>query len=178
MISLDYRDRAPAQSLVEFALVIGIFTMLMLAVFDWSRTFATYISMANATREASRQAQVISNPTTHKVYADCTIPTIPAIAQPCSDMQPVVNAALGAYTLPFGPGQFVSKNVCLFDAGITPTPSDIATCTAATNNGPEPPSTGAVLVVRATYKVDFMPFMSVIVPGGLTFSTSNIVYLE
>jgi hypothetical protein len=175
---IDRDRRAPAQSLVEFALVIGIFTMVMLAVFDWARTFATYISMANATREASRQAQVISNSTTHKVYVDCTLPTTPAIVLPCSDMQPTVDAALAAYTLPFGPGQFVSKNACLFDAGSAPDANDIATCDATNHNGPEPPSTGAVLVVRATYKVNFLPLMSAILPGGLTFSTSTIAYLE
>jgi Flp pilus assembly protein TadG len=168
--------RAPAQAIVEFALVITMFTTLMLGVFDWARVLATYISMANATREASRQAEVISNSTTHLVYASCS-----GIASPCTDMQAVVSGASGAvasYTLQLGPGQFVEKVVCLFDPGTVLTASAIATCTAATNNGPEAPGSDAAVVVRATYKVQFMPLMSAIVPNGLTFSTSTVTYLE
>lgn len=49
-------SREPAQGIVEFALVLPLFLVLMLALVDASRMLFTYISMTNATREMARTA--------------------------------------------------------------------------------------------------------------------------
>jgi Flp pilus assembly protein TadG len=48
--------RRPAQALVEFALAISIFMLLVLGTFDLARAYLAYTVVANAAREASRYA--------------------------------------------------------------------------------------------------------------------------
>jgi Flp pilus assembly protein TadG len=48
------RDRG--QSLIEFALVVPLFLLLMLGLIDFSRLLFTYISIANGAREMARAA--------------------------------------------------------------------------------------------------------------------------
>jgi Flp pilus assembly protein TadG len=43
-----------AQALVEFALAISVFMLLVLGSFDLARAYTTYTMVANAAREASR----------------------------------------------------------------------------------------------------------------------------
>lgn len=52
------KTRRPAQSLVEFAIVVPLFLLLLFAVIDFSRLLFTYISLSNATREMARTAAV------------------------------------------------------------------------------------------------------------------------
>jgi Flp pilus assembly protein TadG len=51
-------QRNRAQSLVEFAVVVPVFLLLMFALVDFSRLLFTYISLSNATRELARTAAV------------------------------------------------------------------------------------------------------------------------
>ena len=46
--------RRPAQALVEFALAISVFLLLVLGTFDLGRAYLAYTVMANVAREASR----------------------------------------------------------------------------------------------------------------------------
>jgi Flp pilus assembly protein TadG len=50
--------RHPAQSLIEFALVVPLFLLLLFALVDFSRLLFTYVSLSNATREMARTAAV------------------------------------------------------------------------------------------------------------------------
>jgi hypothetical protein len=50
--------RSRAQSLVEFAVVVPLFLLLMFALLDFSRMLFTYVSLSNATREMARTAAV------------------------------------------------------------------------------------------------------------------------
>ena len=52
------RDRSRGQSLVEFALVIPIFLLLMVSLFDLGRAVFAYNSVTNAAREGARFAAV------------------------------------------------------------------------------------------------------------------------
>ncbi|HEY3059596.1 MAG TPA: TadE/TadG family type IV pilus assembly protein [Chloroflexota bacterium] len=52
--------RAPAQSLLEFALVLPIFLLLLFGMIDFSRLLFTYISLVNGTRELARVAALPS----------------------------------------------------------------------------------------------------------------------
>jgi len=49
-------SRARGQSLVEFAIVVPIFLLLLFGLIDFSRLLFTYISLANGTRELARVA--------------------------------------------------------------------------------------------------------------------------
>ena len=42
------------QSLVEFALVLPLFVLLLVGVFDLGRAFFAYIAISNAAREGTR----------------------------------------------------------------------------------------------------------------------------
>src|SRR5207248_5521179 len=44
----------PAQALVEFALAISVFMLLLLGTFDLARAYLAYTVVTNAAREASR----------------------------------------------------------------------------------------------------------------------------
>jgi hypothetical protein len=48
----------PAQALVEFALAITVFMLLVLGTFDVARAYMAYTVVANAAREASRYGAV------------------------------------------------------------------------------------------------------------------------
>jgi hypothetical protein len=48
----------PAQALVEFALAIAVFMLLVLGTFDLARAYMAYTVVANAAREASRYGAV------------------------------------------------------------------------------------------------------------------------
>jgi Flp pilus assembly protein TadG len=48
------RQTRPAQALVEFALSISLFMLLVLGTFDVARAYLAYTVVANAAREASR----------------------------------------------------------------------------------------------------------------------------
>jgi len=50
--------RRPAQALVEFALAISVFMLLVLGTFDVARAYLAYTVVANAAREASRYGAV------------------------------------------------------------------------------------------------------------------------
>jgi len=50
--------RRPAQALVEFALAITVFLLLVLGTFDIARAYLAYTVVTNAAREASRYGAV------------------------------------------------------------------------------------------------------------------------
>src|SRR5579859_7870714 len=55
----------PAQALVEFALAIAVFMLLVLGTFDLARAYIAYTVVANAAREAGRYGAVhdVTDPT-------------------------------------------------------------------------------------------------------------------
>ena len=56
MIRPTTKHKTKAQSLVEFALVVPLFLLLVLGLIDFSRLLFTYVSLSNATREMARVA--------------------------------------------------------------------------------------------------------------------------
>jgi Flp pilus assembly protein TadG len=52
------KKRNAAQALVEFAVVVPVFLLLLFALIDFSRLLFTYVSLSNATREMARTAAV------------------------------------------------------------------------------------------------------------------------
>jgi len=52
------KTRGRAQSLVEFAVVVPLFLLLLFALIDFSRLLFTYVSLSNGAREMARVASV------------------------------------------------------------------------------------------------------------------------
>jgi Flp pilus assembly protein TadG len=69
------RRRGRGQALVEFALVIPIFLLLLMAVFDLGRAVFAYNSVTNAAREGARLAIVNQTPSliTTRVLAQTSL---------------------------------------------------------------------------------------------------------
>ncbi|HYS02260.1 MAG TPA: TadE/TadG family type IV pilus assembly protein [Candidatus Eisenbacteria bacterium] len=55
------RRRSAGQSMVEFALLSGVFFLLVMGIFDLGRAVAVYISIAEAAHEGARQLVLRSN---------------------------------------------------------------------------------------------------------------------
>jgi Flp pilus assembly protein TadG len=55
------RGRTRAQSLLEFALVLPLFLLMMLALIDFGRLLFSYASLANGARELSRSMTITGN---------------------------------------------------------------------------------------------------------------------
>jgi Flp pilus assembly protein TadG len=64
LMSRRVRGRDRGQALVEFALVIPIFFLMLAAVFDISLALYAQMTVANAAQEAARVAAVDPDPTT------------------------------------------------------------------------------------------------------------------
>jgi Flp pilus assembly protein TadG len=58
-----------AQSIVEFALVIPLFLLLVLALIDFGRMLFTYVSVANGSRELARSMTINTNPASTVIAA-------------------------------------------------------------------------------------------------------------
>jgi Flp pilus assembly protein TadG len=55
------KRRHPAQAMLEFAIVVPVFLLLLFAMIDFSRLLFTYISMTNGGRELARSVTITSN---------------------------------------------------------------------------------------------------------------------
>jgi Flp pilus assembly protein TadG len=63
--TVDHRARETGQALVEFALVLPVFLLIVFGVFDLGRAVYAYNTVANAAREGARVAavnQIVSSP--------------------------------------------------------------------------------------------------------------------
>lgn len=63
MIRLRNRHRRRGQTLVEFALILPIFLLVLMGIFDFGRAVYYYNTLSNAAREAVRVAIVDQNTT-------------------------------------------------------------------------------------------------------------------
>jgi Flp pilus assembly protein TadG len=70
------RTRSRGQSMVEFAIVLPIITMVVLGLFDMGRAVFTYNTLAQAARQANRTAIVDQNTDRVKAMAVAAAPTI------------------------------------------------------------------------------------------------------
>jgi Flp pilus assembly protein TadG len=55
------KDNSPGQTMVEFALIIPIFILILMGIFDLGRAIYTYTTINNAAHEAARLAIVDQN---------------------------------------------------------------------------------------------------------------------
>jgi Flp pilus assembly protein TadG len=55
------QSRERGQAILEFALVLPLFLILLFALFDFSRLVFTYVSLSNGARELAREASISTN---------------------------------------------------------------------------------------------------------------------
>jgi len=70
------KRRSRGQSLVEFAIILPVITMIILGLFDLGRAVFTYNTLAQAARQANRTAIVDQNTDRVKAMAIAAAPTI------------------------------------------------------------------------------------------------------
>jgi Flp pilus assembly protein TadG len=84
--------RRCAQALVEFALVLPLFLLLLLGVIDFSRLLFTYISLANGARELAHVAALPRSSSTASIAAFNNYTLVAGSTNPVTD-QIVVTVA-------------------------------------------------------------------------------------
>jgi Flp pilus assembly protein TadG len=84
--------RRCAQALVEFALVLPLFLLLVLGVIDFSRLLFTYISLTNGARELARAAALPRSSSTASIAAFNSYTLVAGSTNPATD-QIVVTVA-------------------------------------------------------------------------------------
>lgn len=88
---LKHRERA--QSMVEFALMIPIFLILVFGVIDFGMGLRAYITVAQATRESARYASIGNPGTTSGAYVLCNSgSTIAVVQRACTTMDGLTSA--------------------------------------------------------------------------------------
>jgi Flp pilus assembly protein TadG len=73
------RRRRQGQAMVEFALLSGVFFVLLMGIFDFGRAIAIYINIAEAAHEGARQLVLRSNENSRppdSVIINATLATI------------------------------------------------------------------------------------------------------
>jgi len=140
-----HRPRTRGQSLVEFALLLPVFLVIVSAALDLGRIAYARVSIANVAREAAFQAA--STPTSYQA------------GQPCSSSNPSANMVICRALLE-------SKG-----SVVTVTPSDITmTCSPDCTK-----AMGNTVTVKATGRFNLLtPLMSAFFGGtSITFSSSS-----
>jgi Flp pilus assembly protein TadG len=85
---VNLERKRPGQALVEFAIMLPLIVMVTAVAFQFILLFITYMSVLNATRDASRYVAV------HPNHLDGTNGATPCVSQPCSTTYENLNAQL------------------------------------------------------------------------------------
>lgn len=142
----DRLPRSRGQGLVEFALIVPILALILLAIIQFSFIFAAQIGVTNAVREAARIGAV-TTPTTTNLQAGITAPEI---------YDRLTNTSNG----------LLKRNVFVFNVAniVTSGPSDTQVCYREANSG-----LGEYTVfvkVEAGYRHPiFIPLLGVLLDG-------------
>jgi hypothetical protein len=138
--------RQRGQSLVEFALVVPLFLLVMLALIDFSRLLFTYVSMTNGAREMVRVLATSWNPGS-AVAAFNNYTVVAGTEDPTTDS---VTVRVG--------DQFCGNTI---NSPCPPPPPASAVCTlplsSCTLSTLTPPSHRGFVEVQVTYTFHFNP---------------------
>ena len=149
------RQRQSGQSLVEFAVVVPIFLLLVFGLIDFSRLLFTYISISNGAREMARVAAV-STPAGGSWSSSSAVAaflnfTVVAAGQ---------NAATDSVTVRTG-DRTCARTLDTGGACSAPDLPTSASCSmplsAATCTLTAPPSRGGFVEVQVNYTFQFNP---------------------
>ncbi|MGI9147325.1 MAG: TadE family protein [Chloroflexota bacterium] len=138
--------RNRAQSMVEFALVLPLFLVLMLGFIDFSRLLFTYVSVANGAREMARASAVSYNWTAAPAVDAFNNSTIFAGPQVVTDTVTVSTGSCAAH----------AKGCTTSSTSVCTLPLKVATCTPALT---APPQDGFVQVI-VNYTFQFNPLFA------------------
>jgi Flp pilus assembly protein TadG len=157
--------------MVEFALVLPLFLLLMFALIDFSRLLFTYASVSNGTRELARSASIsngwnsAAGAAAIQAFNNTTI--IAGGVNASTDTVTVrVGNATCARALDIGgtcaPGAL--------DVAVCPLPLQVSTCTPTLATGLPTPTQGGFVEVQANYTFQFNPLLQTRV--------ENVVYVS
>jgi Flp pilus assembly protein TadG len=142
------RKRQSGQSLVEFALVVPFFLLMMFALIDFSRLLFTYVSIANGAREMARVAAVSTNWSGTTAIAAFNNYTLIAAGQNGATDKVLVRVGDKACAKKIDTGA-----TCTPTPSVCPMPLSLATCSPALTI---PPQSGFV-EVQVAYTFQFNP---------------------
>jgi Flp pilus assembly protein TadG len=141
------------QSILEFAIVVPLFLLLLFALIDFSRLLFTYVSLANGAREMARVAAVSTNWSGTSAIAAFNNYTIIAGAQDAGTLTVSTGSATCARTGDAGgtcPGTSVSCSL----------PLTAGSCTL-----PTPTQQGGFVQVTVSYTFQFNPLFQTRLDG-------------
>lgn len=149
--------RSHAQALVEFALAVPLFLVLLLGLIDFARLLFTYVSIADGVREMARAAAIAPNSGSTAVAAFNNYTLIGGSASPATDQVVITVADVSCVTnqrqgLACAPGSLTSTTCTL------PLQSS---CTLP----PRSSAGGGYVQVDATYSFTFNPLFQNQVAG-------------
>ncbi len=99
-----------SQSMVEFALVVPLFLVLVMGIIDFSMGFGSYVQLRNAAREGARFA-VVGNPA-GSYPTDCTgSVTNNVIGRVCTDVSDLNLADMQSVSVQYPDGQESGNSV-------------------------------------------------------------------
>jgi len=160
-------DRSRGQSLVEFALILPIFFVVVFGLIDGARLVFAYNTVAQAARDAARTAAVEA-PFVGKTGAACTAPTCPADTtayridvKNAADRASVIIGKIDPAHLALG---------CSGAALATNTTNDCATSAYTYASG------GSVVTVKITVPISpLTPFWGSFYPAALSASSTMVL---
>ncbi len=159
-----HADRSRGQGLVEFALVIPIFFLVVFGLLDGARLVFAYNTVAQAARDAARTA-VVEAPFIGKTGSACTAPTCPA--DTTAYRVDIQNAANGAS---------VVIGTIPNDASHLAVGCSAVGATNTTNNCATGNTSGSVVTVRITIPITSLtPFWGPFYPASLTASSTMVM---
>jgi Flp pilus assembly protein TadG len=193
-MSLEQRaaSRGRAQSLVEFAVVVPIFLLLLFALIDFARLEFSYISLANAAREMARSAAIeplsasAADVATSSTTVDQSFKNFEAFL--LSSMNPATDSVTITVADRVCTASMSAGNPCVFPhlpttSGPCPLPLNPATCAVPTRFA----LSGGSVNVAATFQFTFSPLfqnrLTGIVDAALTqqfavLNTAARAYIE
>jgi Flp pilus assembly protein TadG len=120
------RTRQRGQSIIEFAVVIPLFLLVVFALIDFSRLLFTYVSITNGARELARSVTITANPMTTVVAAFNNLTIIGGTTSPASSVTfvPLSGGGSGSITC-------AGSTDPLCTIQVTTGPSTTPTCAAA-----------------------------------------------
>jgi Flp pilus assembly protein TadG len=151
----DVRRRSDGQSLVEFALVLTPLFLILLGIIQFGFVFNSYITLANATREAAREGSIY-------VYTQSQTQAVNDAARNAQILSTVKGSMnlLSATAPQFTTGSTWTQSGNTFTNGdLTITYAVPASVTASD------PRTGETITVRAQYHQDLIiPLIAALLP--------------
>jgi Flp pilus assembly protein TadG len=175
-------SRGPAQSMVEFALVVPVFLLLLFGLIDFARLEFSYISLANAAREMGRVAAIPANSSDSVVDSFNNFASLILSPPSATDTVTITVAdRTCAATLAAGPGPCAAGHTPSVFA--CPLPLTHATCSVPTRTG----LAGGSVDVVATNQYMFSPLFQNRLTGMIdasfmmqwaTLSTTARTYIE